>query len=101
MLSGSDDVTLRWWDISAGKQLLRLTGHQDYVRAAAVSPSSSDTWASGESETDLGTVTGWRLTEQLSKVCRLGCSLTHSHPHKSHDQADVQGVAAPQLLPVL
>lgn len=47
VLSGSDDVTLRWWDLSSGKQLLRLTGHEDYVRAAAVSPASEDTWASG------------------------------------------------------
>lgn len=48
VLSGGDDVTLRWWDISSGKQLMRLTGHEDYVRAAAASTSSSDTWASGE-----------------------------------------------------
>lgn len=48
VLSGGDDVTLRWWDISSGKQLLRLVGHEDYVRAAAASTSSSDTWASGE-----------------------------------------------------
>lgn len=47
VLSGGDDVTLRWWDIASGKQLLRLVGHEDYVRAAAVSPSSRDTWASG------------------------------------------------------
>jgi U3 small nucleolar RNA-associated protein 15 len=47
VLSGGDDVTLRWWDIASGKQLLRLVGHEDYVRAAAASSSSSDTWASG------------------------------------------------------
>eukprot|EP00775_Hariotina_reticulata_P014922 gene14922-15127_t len=47
VMSGGDDVTLRWWDISSGKQVLRLTGHSDYVRAAAASPVSSDTWASG------------------------------------------------------
>ena len=49
VLSGGDDVTLRWWDIASGKQLLRLVGHEDYVRAAAASTSSSDTWASGGS----------------------------------------------------
>jgi U3 small nucleolar RNA-associated protein 15 len=48
ILSGGDDVTLRWWDLASGKQLLRLVGHEDYVRAAAASSSSSDTWASGE-----------------------------------------------------
>jgi len=47
VLSGGDDVTIRWWDISEGKQVLRLDGHSDYVRAAAVSPASEATWLSG------------------------------------------------------
>jgi len=47
MLSGSDDVTVRWWDVTTGAQLLRLDGHADYVRAGAHSPSSLDTWATG------------------------------------------------------
>lgn len=47
VLSGGDDVTLRLWDISSGAQVLRLVGHQDYVRAAEVSPASGDVWASG------------------------------------------------------
>jgi U3 small nucleolar RNA-associated protein 15 len=47
VLSGSDDVTVRWWDVTSGAQLMRLDGHRDYVRAAAVSPASPDTWATG------------------------------------------------------
>ena len=50
VLSGGDDVTVRWWDISSGKQVARLDGHQDYVRAAAVSPASETTWVTGEAE---------------------------------------------------
>ncbi len=38
---------MRLWDVSAGEQVARLTGHTDYVRAAAASPTSSDTWATG------------------------------------------------------
>lgn len=38
---------VRLWDVSAGEQVARLTGHTDYVRAAAASPSSSDSWATG------------------------------------------------------
>ena len=45
VLSGSDDVTARWWDIASGAQLLRLDGHTDYIRAASVSPVNSETWA--------------------------------------------------------
>ncbi|GIL86712.1 hypothetical protein Vretimale_19807 [Volvox reticuliferus] len=47
VLSGSDDVTARWWDVSSGTQVLRLDGHRDYVRAAAGSPNSPDVWATG------------------------------------------------------
>lgn len=47
VLSGSDDVTLRWWDVSAGEQVMRFDGHTDYIRAAAVSPVNAETWASG------------------------------------------------------
>mmetsp|Transcript_5412 Transcript_5412/g.11948 ORF Transcript_5412/g.11948 Transcript_5412/m.11948 type:complete len:530 (-) Transcript_5412:1074-2663(-) len=47
VLSGSDDVTARWWDVTAGQQVLRLDGHTDYVRAAAASPANSETWATG------------------------------------------------------
>lgn len=49
VLSGGDDVTLRWWDITSGRQVARLTGHEDYVRAIAASPAGGggDTWASG------------------------------------------------------
>ena len=38
-------VQVRWWDVTVGKQDFRLEGHTDYVRSAAVSPGSQDTWA--------------------------------------------------------
>ncbi len=47
LLSGGDDALARWWDVSEGKQVLRLTGHADYIRAAEVNPASHDTWATG------------------------------------------------------
>eukprot|EP00879_Flechtneria_rotunda_P019276 GHRR01020243.1.p1 GENE.GHRR01020243.1~~GHRR01020243.1.p1 ORF type:complete len:421 (+),score=116.30 GHRR01020243.1:737-1999(+) len=77
VLSGSDDVTLRWWDISVGKQLLRLTGHEDYVRAAAVSPASGDTWASG----------GYDHTVKLWDVRSAGCSMALDHGAPVEDLA--------------
>ncbi|KAF8055723.1 utp15 [Scenedesmus sp. PABB004] len=77
VLSGSDDVTLRWWDISAGKQLARLTGHEDYVRAAAASPSSADVWASG----------GYDHTVRLWDVRTRGCALSLDHGAPVEDVA--------------
>ena len=47
VLSGGDDALARWWDVSEGRQVLRLAGHADYVRAAAVNPASQDAWATG------------------------------------------------------
>lgn len=78
VLSGGDDVTLRWWDLSSGKQLLRLVGHEDYVRAAAASTSSSDTWASG----------GYDHTVKLWDV-RAGpqCSMSLDHGAPVEDVA--------------
>eukprot|EP00892_Ulva_mutabilis_P007014 jgi/Ulvmu1/4685/UM002_0416.1 len=35
VLSGSDDATLRLWDLSAGQQVSMFLGHTDYVRSAA------------------------------------------------------------------
>ena len=40
-------LQVRWWDVTEGKAVSRLKGHTDYVRAAAVSPLDSNTWATG------------------------------------------------------
>ena len=42
VISGSDDATVRWWDLATGTQIRRLDGHQDYVRAVAGSPAGSE-----------------------------------------------------------
>ena len=48
VLSGSDDVTVRWWDITSGEQVARFDGHTDYVRAAAGEEPNSE-WREGGS----------------------------------------------------
>eukprot|EP00904_Undaria_pinnatifida_P006836 jgi/Undpi1/3282/HiC_scaffold_15.g06656.m1 len=47
LASGSDDKTVRLWDLPTSTALQVRSGHTDYVRALAASPSSSDTWLSG------------------------------------------------------
>lgn len=47
LLTGGDDATVRYWDISSGEQVSRLDGHSDYVRAIAASPTSQELWATG------------------------------------------------------
>ncbi len=39
---------VRWWDMTAEKQVSMLRGHTDYVRAASLSPADSSCWATGE-----------------------------------------------------
>lgn len=41
---------VRWWDVTTGEQVCRLTGHTDYVRAGAASPLDNNVWATGMSE---------------------------------------------------
>eukprot|EP00951_Prasinocladus_malaysianus_P011338 scaffold83769_cov26-Prasinocladus_malaysianus.AAC.1 len=38
---------VRWWDMTEGRQVIRLDGHTDYVRAAECSPGSDTTWLTG------------------------------------------------------
>ena len=38
LVSGSDDNTIRLWDIDTGNQLALLTGHTDNIFAVAISP---------------------------------------------------------------
>lgn len=47
LLSAGDDATVRWWDVASGNQIMRLDGHTDYVRAAALSPQSEELIATG------------------------------------------------------
>jgi U3 small nucleolar RNA-associated protein 15 len=47
VMSGSDDGSVRGWDVAAERQTLLLHGHRDYVRAGAISSVSPDVWLSG------------------------------------------------------
>jgi U3 small nucleolar RNA-associated protein 15 len=47
VISGSDDKTVRVWDLSTGQSTRRFSDHTDYVRCAAVTDSSPDTFVSG------------------------------------------------------
>ena len=37
-VSGSDDKTLKVWDLESGRELRTLEGHADWVKAVAVTP---------------------------------------------------------------
>jgi WD40 repeat protein len=47
VVSGSDDGTVRVWDVAVGEEVNRLVGHTDYVRAVAASPQGPEIFASG------------------------------------------------------
>jgi WD40 repeat protein len=37
-LSGSNDRTVRWWDLVSGQEVFRWVAHEDGVKCLAVSP---------------------------------------------------------------
>ena len=45
VVSGSDDATVRWWDLAQGEQVARFDGHTDYIRCAMCA--TQDTVATG------------------------------------------------------
>ena len=59
-------LQVRLWDVEVGGQALRLDGHADYVRTAAPSPASSETWATGA-----GAVVPFHATYRLECNIRL------------------------------
>lgn len=56
----SPGAQVRWWDVTTGEQVCRLTEHTDYVRAGAVCPLDSNIWATGAAPSPcLGTIHGY------------------------------------------
>lgn len=49
-MTGSDDATVRTWDLATSRCLFSLTDAKDYVRAQAPSPSSKHVWMVGSSD---------------------------------------------------
>ena len=57
LASGSDDETIRLWEVGTGQHSGTLTGHTDWVRSVAFSPDGT-TLASGS---DDGTIRLWDI----------------------------------------
>ena len=73
LCSGSDDTTVRLWDVAAGACATRHDGHTDYVRSVAGHEFSATTWASGSYD---GTVKLW---DSRVRGGRGGCGMTLRH----------------------
>lgn len=57
VLSGSEDKTIKWWDLDTGKELKTFKGHSDYVKCIAFSP-DGQTMLSGSVDK---TIKWWHL----------------------------------------
>ena len=64
LASGSDDATIRLWDVETGEEKSTLTGHTDWVRSVAYSPDGK-TLASGSGD---GTVLLWDVSPYVAPL---------------------------------
>jgi WD40 repeat protein len=67
-VSGSDDGSVRVWDLDAGREQAVLTGHTDWVRAVAVTADG----ARAVSGSDDGSVRVWDLAEGREEAALTG-----------------------------
>ncbi|KNC78347.1 hypothetical protein SARC_09220 [Sphaeroforma arctica JP610] len=69
VVTGSDDMTVRGFDIPSGEETFCLKGHSDYVRCGAVNPASNDLVLSGS----------YDHTVKLWDTRTSECSMTMDH----------------------
>nr|WP_284697391.1 hypothetical protein [Anabaena sp. CCAP 1446/1C] len=50
-VSGSDDNTLKVWDLQQGTEISTLTGHHSFVRAVAITPDEKIAISASDDET--------------------------------------------------
>ncbi len=74
VISGSDDFTVRVWDVSIGKCLRQLNGHKSYVRALTVLPNGIIVSGSLDKTLKL-----WDPTQQIPCLATL-----HGHSSAIH-----------------
>jgi COMPASS component SWD3 len=63
LASGSDDKTIKLWDVATGQEVRTLKGHTDWVRSVAFSPDGK-LLASGS---DDGTIKLWDISDLLGR----------------------------------
>jgi WD40 repeat protein len=67
LISGSDDHTLKLWDVASGREMRTFKGHDDYVRSVAFSPDGHTIASGGDDKTiKLWDVASGRVLRTLS-----------------------------------
>ncbi len=82
LVSGSDDRTLRLWDLASGLELATLSGHRDMVLAVAITPDGTRALSASADDTvkiwdlagarELATLAGHRASVRSVAVSRDG-----------------------------
>lgn len=75
VLSGSDDKTLRCWDLATGNEVSCFKGHEDYIRCGYTCPASPDIWLTGSYDHSV------RVWDKRSG--EAGLTLDHGSPVES------------------
>jgi len=51
VLSGSDDKTIKLWDVNTGREIRTFSGHTDWIRSVAFSPDGNRILSYSDDET--------------------------------------------------
>jgi WD40 repeat protein len=87
LVSGSEDKTIKIWEIGTGKLLLTLNGHEDWVSSVTISPDGK-TLVSGSWD---NTIKIWDVDVNLSYLTSISCNkignyLLYSNEVKKEDR---------------
>jgi WD40 repeat protein len=63
LASGSDDKTIKLWDVASGREVRTLSGHTSWVRSVAFSPDGR-LLASGSYD---GTIKLWDISDLVGR----------------------------------
>jgi WD40 repeat protein len=88
LVSGSDDLTIKVWNLEHGREYYKLCGHEDWVRAVAFSVDGKSLVSGSWDDT----FRLWRFRGDVRSFSAVRCKRIMS-PHRSQDHGGIWSLA--------